>query len=271
MIFDTNAYLGHFAFRRLRHNTADALLRLMDEKGIDRAMVSSASAVTYRNAQSGNEELAEATQAHRDRLIPFAVINPFYAGWEDDLAICHERFGMKGLRLYPKWHNYGPADECCLDLVGRATERGMPISIPLRVEDYRQRSWVVDVPDVPVAEVVALVKARPESRFLLLNGAGYTRSPLGKPDGGLPENYWIEISRLSAVLGNEIGQLIANLGPDRVVFGSGMPFKYPDPALVKVEVLDASPQVKEQIRSTNAARLLEPATPARSASEAGEA
>ena len=37
MIIDTNAYLGFFAFRQIRHNTAPELLRLMDAKGIDRA------------------------------------------------------------------------------------------------------------------------------------------------------------------------------------------------------------------------------------------
>ncbi|HUT91699.1 MAG TPA: amidohydrolase family protein [Thermoguttaceae bacterium] len=270
MIVDTNAYLGHFAFRQLRHNTPDALLELMDAKGIDRAMVSSADAVTYRNTQPANEELAAATKPHRDRLIPFAVVNPFYAGWKDDLAICHDELGVQGLRLYPKWHNYALSDQCCLDLIRQATERGMPISIPIRVADYRQRSWLVDVPDVPLGEIIDLVKACPEARFLLLNGAGYTGSPLGKPDSGLPANYWIEISRLSAVLADEIGQLISRLGPERVVFGSGMPFKYPDPVLVKLEVLDAPPEVKEQIRGTNAAGLLQPLTPTRSASEGGE-
>ena len=40
MIVDTNVYLGSFAFRQLRHNTATELLRLMDDKGIDKAMVS---------------------------------------------------------------------------------------------------------------------------------------------------------------------------------------------------------------------------------------
>ena len=76
MIIDVNAYLGPFAFRRLRNNTAASLLKLMDAKAIDRAVVSSATAITYRNAQSGNEELAEQVKPYRDRLIPFAVINP---------------------------------------------------------------------------------------------------------------------------------------------------------------------------------------------------
>lgn len=252
MMIDVNAYLGHFAFRRLRHNTAASLLALMDSKKIDKAVVSSAGAITYRNPQAGNEELAEETKAHRDRLIPFAVINPFYAGWQDDLKICHEDFGMTGLRLYPKWHNYQLSSSSSRELVDAATERGMVISIPIRVEDNRQRSWLLNIPDIPPEEIVELVKDHPKARFILLNGLAYTGSPLGRKDNGLPPNYAIELSRLSALLANEIGQLIANLGAERVMFGTGMPFNYPDPALVKLEVLDASEADKENIRSQNA-------------------
>jgi predicted TIM-barrel fold metal-dependent hydrolase len=256
MIIDVNAYLGHFAFRRLRHNTAASLLALMDSKGIDKAVVSSASAITYRNAQAGNEEVDAETRGHRDRLIPFAVINPFYAGWQDDLKMCHEQLGMTGLRLYPKWHNYGFSDPCCRELVNAATERGMIISIPVRVEDNRERSWLLNIPDVPLEEIVELVKAHSKARFILLNGIGFTGCPLGRKNNSLPSNYAIELSRLSAVLANEIGQLVANLGAERVMFGTGMPFNYPDPALVKLEVLDAGEPDKERIRYQNAASWL---------------
>ena len=258
MLIDTNAYLGPYAFRRLRHNTPAELLKLMDAKGITRAAVSSAAAITYRNPQSGNEDLAEAVRPHRDRLIPLAVINPFYAGWKDDLRICHEEFGMKGLRLYPKWHHYELTDPCCLELVRLAAERKMVVSIPLRAEDSRQRSWLVDVPDLRPADLVPLVKACPKAQFLFVNGAGFAGTPLGQKDKELPANYVIEISRLTAVMANEIGQLVTRLGPDRVVFGTGMPFNSPDPSLVKLEVLDVPEEVKEQIRWKTAAKLFGP-------------
>jgi predicted TIM-barrel fold metal-dependent hydrolase len=253
MIIDINAYLGHFAFRPLRHNTATALLGLMDSKKIDKAVVSSASAITYRNTQAGNEEVAAEVRGHRDRLIPFAVINPFYAGWKDDLARCHETLGMRGLRLYPNWHRYSLSDRCCHDLVNAATERLMVISIPIRVEDVRQRSWLVDVPEVPLAELAALATAFPNARFVFLNGLGFVNSPLGQKGGALPANYLIEISRMDSVLANEIGQLIANLGAERVVFGTGMPFNDPDPALLKMEVLTATQAEKEKLLWRNAA------------------
>ncbi|MEK7405255.1 MAG: amidohydrolase family protein [Acidobacteriota bacterium] len=46
------------------------------------------------------------------------------------------------------------------------------------------------------------------------------------------------------------------LGTERIVFGTGTPFNYPDPAVLKLEVLEASEEVKEQIRRRNAAKLL---------------
>jgi uncharacterized protein len=256
MIIDVNAYLGHFAFRQLRHNTATSLLRLMDAKEIDKAVVSSASAITYRNSQAGNEEVAADVEGHRDRLIPFAVINPSYAGWRDDLKACHEAFGMRGLRLYPRWHNYSLSDRPCLDLIDAATELGWIVSIPIRVEDVRQRSWLVDVPEVPLAEIASLVASRPRVRFVLLNGLGYANSPLGRKGGDLPANYLIELSRMDSLLANEIGQLVANLGADRVVFGTGMPFNVPDSALLKMEVLTATEGDKGKIFGGNAARWL---------------
>jgi predicted TIM-barrel fold metal-dependent hydrolase len=254
-MIDVNAYLGHFAFRQLRHNTATGLLRLMDAKRIAKAVVSSASSITYRNAHSGNQELQAEIGSHRDRLVPAAVLNPAYAGWRDDLRECHEEFGVKGLRLYPRWHNYSLAGHPCRELVEAATERGLVISIPIRVEDRRQQSWLVDVPNVDYEEIAAVMKAVPQARFILMNGSGYAGTPLGRRDSGLPPNYAIDISFLSAVMGNELVRLLNSLGEDRLVFGTGMPFHYPDPALLRLEVLDASQPVKDKIRRQNAARL----------------
>src|SRR5687768_10221263 len=256
MTIDVNAYLGHFAFRQLRHNRAPGLLALMDRAGIDRACVSSASAITYRNPQAGNEELVAEIKSHGDRLMGFAVINPVYAAWRDDLKMCREKFGMRGVRLYPRWHNYRLMDPLCRDLVNEAAALGMAISIAERVEDRRQGTWLLDVPDVDKEEIAALIKAVPEARFILMNGSGYTASSLGRKNNGLPANYVIDIALLTAELANETARLIENLGADRVVFGTGIPFHYAGPALVKMEILDASDAVKEKIRWRTAAELL---------------
>ncbi len=256
MIVDLNAYLGHWPFRRLRHNDAEGLLALMDRAGIDMACVSSASAIFYRNSQAGNEELAEEVADHRDRLIPFAVINPTYAEWEHDLAVCAHDLGARGLRLYPNYHGYALGDACCDELISAATEREMVVSIPVRQIDQRQRHWLIEIPDVEPADLASLVERHPEARFVFLNGIGFANSRLGEPDNGLPPNYAMGISRLTALMGSELRRLLDALGPERVVLGTGMPFKYPEPALLKVEVLEAAEEEKQAILGTNALRLL---------------
>ncbi len=256
MTIDMNAYLGHWPFRRLRHNDADGLLALMDRAGIDKACVSSASAIFYKNSHAGNEELAEQIAGHEDRLIPFAVLNPAYVDWEHDLDVCVEEFGARGLRLYPHYHNYALTDPRCAELIEAAAARDVVISIAIRQIDQRQRHWLVEIPDIPLTDLEALVARHPEAQFVFINGLGFTNSRLGRPDNGLPDNYALGISRMRATVGDEIGALIENIGVDRLVLGTGIPFKYPEPALLKVEVLDASDEAKQAILGGNAERLL---------------
>ncbi len=253
-MIDANAYLGHFAFRQLRHNTGPGLTRLMDRFGIQRAVVSSAASITYRNPQPGNEELAAEVKADRGRLIPFAVLSPVYAGWRDDLKTCHEQFGMKGVRLYPGWHKYALTDPRCRELVNAAAERRMVVAIPVRVEDRRQQGWLIDIPDVELDDIAALIRACPNARFLVQNAAGVAGSALG--GAKLPANFAVDTARLTVEFGNDLARTIQVLGEDRVLFGTGMPFHYPGPALTRLEMLEAPGAVKEKLRSKNAERWL---------------
>lgn len=256
MIIDANAYLGDWPFRRLRHNTAPGLIALMARHKIDRAIVSSINAIFYKHCQAGNEDLAMATQEHRDRLIPFATLNPMYPGWPDDLNQCVEEFGMRGLRLFPHYHNYKLTDDESLRLIDAATKHQMPVSIPIRVVDRRQRHWLDNVKDLSHAEIEEIIKARPETTFILTNGIGWENSQLAKGEEFKSSKFFIEISRLTSVLQESIPKLIAALGADKLVFGAGMPFKYPMPALLKMDVLDAEDDVKERIYWCNIDRVL---------------
>jgi len=58
-------------------------------------------------------------------------------------------------------------------------------------------------------EIAGLLKACPKARLLLTNGIGFAKSALGSRKASLPSNHCIEISRLSAVLDNETGHLLA--------------------------------------------------------------
>jgi predicted TIM-barrel fold metal-dependent hydrolase len=262
-LIETNACLGHWAARRLRYNTPAGLLQLMDRAGIAQAWVSSASAIMYRNCHAGNEELHETLMGSGvrapdlpGRLVPFAVISPAYAGWERDLRWCVEVMGARGLRLYPAYHRYRLGDACCHELVRAAAELNLVVSVPQRVEDYRQRHWLIDAPDVDLNELAALARAHPGTRFLLSNAQGVTGSDFVARRADMPDNTWADICRPDVLYSKEAIALIEGLGRDRIVFGAGIPFTYPEPATVRMEVLQAQGYDVEAIGSGNAERLL---------------
>jgi predicted TIM-barrel fold metal-dependent hydrolase len=255
VIVDVNAYLGHWPFRPLHDNTVDGLIALMDRNGIDRAVVSSIHGIFYKNCHTANEELIAEIAPHRDRLIPFATLNPMYVDWEEDLKRCRD-LGMKGLRLFPVYHRYSLTGEESLSLIRKSTEWGWPIAVPMRVVDIRQRHWMDVVNQVSLSDFEAVVRKCPETTFLFLNGIGYEDSPFVKDEELKQARFLIEISRLTSELTESIPKLLDALGPSKLVFGSGMPFKIPKPALLKMEILEADREIKERIYGGNAAALL---------------
>jgi predicted TIM-barrel fold metal-dependent hydrolase len=251
LLIDVNTYIGHWAFRRLRHNTAEALVRRMDEHGIDRAVVSSAHGILYKNVHSANAELAEQIRPYRDRLVPFATLNPTYAGWQEDLRRCAEDLELRGIRLYPQYHGYGLTDAVGLELIDAVTELGWVVQVPMRVVDRRQRhAWDL-AQDLEPAEIEAVFSLRPQARWMVLNGLGLDGGRLGGA------RFLIEISRMTSVLQRNIPALIEAVGAQHLAFGTGMPFKVPEPALLKLQILDAPEETKERIAWRNAAQMLE--------------
>jgi uncharacterized protein len=256
MIFDCNAYLGHWFARQIRNNTAPELVALMDENNIDKACVGSLSAIMYRNGQPGNEKLAEEIADYRDRLVPFGVINPAYADWEYDLDWCRNEMGAKGIRIYPQYHNYTMADSCCDELCEACKERGLVVTLIQRQVDYRQSHWLVDAPDLKLDEIADLCAKHPETTFMLLNGSGLSGSRFVTEVDELPSNSYFGISRSRPFIGKDINKLIAGVGVERVLFGTGIPMKYPGPAFLNVQHADISEENKEKIRGENLAKLL---------------
>ena len=251
MLIDINTYIGHWPFRQLRHNTARGLVGQMDRREIDRAVVASVHGIFYKNAHTANEELARETRRYRDRLIPFATLNPTYPGWEEDLRRCAEDLDMCGIRLYPQYHGYRVTDAAALGLIDVATELGWAVQVPMRVVDRRQRHPWDLARDLSPAEIEEILSLRPRTKWMILNGTGLTGSHLP------PEAHvLLDISRMTSVLHRTIPALLETAGPERLAFGTGMPFKVPEPALLKLEILDAPDPVKEQIAGRNAADML---------------
>ncbi len=106
------------------YSNPDAFLRLMDEAGIDCAVIL-ADLNPMITGLADNAHVAEFC-SRSERLIPFASINPFIcprppARELEDLVKKH---GFRGLKLYPTYQYYYPNDAMLYPLYAKAQNWG---------------------------------------------------------------------------------------------------------------------------------------------------
>lgn len=276
MLLDINAYVGHWPFKKLRHNTCSHLLERMNRFGVDVSVVCNINGIFYKNTQSANEELYEeinSDKRFRGRFIPFAVINPIYAGWKDDFEVCVDQMGMKGLRLFPQYHDYEITDPSLIELVGMARDRGLPIALDIRMVDSRQKSWL-DLPhydfcatvksDIIFREwslknIIPVIKAVPDARYIIVNLAN-SISLTGEETDIITGTDLVFDTSGRAIRGeNDLALLLKRFGREKFAFGTHSPILDYLTGRLRIESMsndEADEGTKELIRSGNAKRIL---------------
>jgi len=259
MLVDINAYVGHWPFKQLRYNTCTELIERMDHFGVDISVVNNLNGIFYKNTQSANEELYNELQSdtrYVQRLIPFAVINPIYAGWRDDFGASIDTLGMKGIRLYPKYHDYALTDTACIDLVKLARDSNLPVAFSFRMVDSRQRSWLDIEEEWDLNDIVPIVREVPDARYIFLNLTNSTE--LDEEDEMLLRKADILIDTSGRSV-NDFIPLLDRFGVNKFAFGTHSPILDYLTGLLRIESLnedEASREVKDQLRSGNALEFL---------------
>lgn len=259
MLIDSNAYVGHWPFRQLKDNNCKGLLERMDKFGIDLSLVSNLNGVFYKNTQHANEELYEEIRSNKKyekRFLPFAVINPIYNGWKDDLEICTKKLGMKGIRLHPVYHGYDLDNPACVELVKMARDRGLVVALSLRIVDARPSSWLDVEKEWVLKDVTPIMKAVPDAKYLILNVCNSTA--LGAEDLSLFKKADVIMDTSGRNI-SDLGKLISTFGKEKFAFGTHAPVLDYRTGLLRVEALrdkEADEKTKELLRSGNIKRLL---------------
>ena len=276
MLLDINAYVGHWPFKQLQYNTCSKLLDRMNRYGVDVSVISNLNGIFYKNTQSANEELNDeinSDRRFRDRFIPFAIINPIYAGWRDDFKTCTEKMGMKGLRLFPQYHDYEITDPSLIELVKMSRDRGLPVAFDIRMVDSRQRSWM-DIPkfnpatdykvDVITKEwslknIVPIVKEVPDARYIIVNLANSIDLNVEEMELIKKADILFDTSGRAIRGDNTLSELLKKYGTDRFAYGSHSPILDYLSGRLRIESLseaEADAVTKELLRSGNAKRIL---------------
>lgn len=239
-IVDSNVHLFDWPFRRLKYGRTDALIAKLRKHRITTAWAGSFEAVLEKQLDLVNRRLAGECKAHGDgMLVAIGSVNPAWPGWEADLAECHERHRMPGVRLYPMYHGYGLDHPEFARLVAEAERRKMLVQIVLRLEDDRVHHPAVTVEAVDVSPLVGLLKNLPEAKVQLINSAGPL---LGKNVAALVKETTVTFD-IAATEGNGgVGRLIEGtnysyrgaIPVERLLFGSHAPYFPCESAVMKL-------------------------------------
>jgi uncharacterized protein len=259
MLLDINASVGHWPFQHHNYNSCGSLIQRMNRYGVDVSVISNLNGIFYKNTQSANEELFSEINSEKHfhgRFIPFAVINPIYAGWKNDLETCVSGFGMKGIRLYPLYHDYDLTDPACIDLVKTARDKQLVVAIPLRMVDSRPRSWMDIQKEWALKDIISIVNAVPDAKYMILNIANGTT--LDDDETVLIKNADILLDTSGRSISN-LGELLKKIGSDKFAFGTHSPLLDYLTGRLRIESLkesEADEKTKELLRSGNARRIL---------------
>jgi len=252
-IFDINTSIGHWPFRKLEIDNLAKLKKQLESSGLAGAAVSNINGIFYKNCHDANIELASWIGKKNDFFVGMATINPAYAQWEKDLRQCVKEFGFRALRLLPVYHGYELRAKEADAILDVAAELNIPVFIPQRIVDARQRHWMDVEKVVGFEDVYELACKHPSVRIIFAECAISAEAFKDKKNC---KNIYVEISRLRSCYGQQISKLALAIGHDKLLFGSGCPFKEISPALLKLEHADLKKNEKDSIAYGNAAKLL---------------
>ncbi len=254
MIIDACAFVGRHPFVRSHNHTVPDLLRLMDKFGIDQAAVSPLAGAFYQNAQEANEDIYANIHTNSHRLMLVAAINPAYPGWDRDLRRSREALHAVGIRLFPGYHGYKLGAPEVSALAETAGKMQLPVFISLRLWDERQHPPMCMVPAVPWKSAAELAASHPDTKFVLSMGRfGEVAEALKQT--AETRNLFADIAGIQGPT-DCMRKLVAEVGSDRLLFGTELLLQYALPARYKIDYGNLSDDDRQRIHASNLMAIL---------------
>ncbi len=217
-----------------------ALRRELQASGIAGALVHHGLARDYDPA-IGNEALLQEIGA-ASTLLPCVTLLPHHTG-EVPPPRAHVpqllAQGACAVRLYPKSHTFSLAPWCAGDLLETLAEHRVPLSIELAETSWETLHEVCSAhPALPV--IVTRVSYRQE-RYLY---ALWERH----------DNLYVDISHFQGH--RAIEEAVERFGPERLLFGTGLPFYAPGGPVLLVMRAEIDEPARRAIAGGNLLRLI---------------
>jgi uncharacterized protein len=255
-VIDVNCFVGNWPFRRIPYRTVADINGLMARMNVRSALVTPLAGLFYKDCLSAVREMLDELQACASvNMHPVAVVNPAFPGWQDDLATMLDDWGCVAIRLFPNYHGYQLTDSAAEALLDTAQKRQTPVIISVRIEDERLQHWLCRVPPVSHLDLQWVLRAFPKLRLALYDVNPNEVQHLGDD---IRNHLWASIDTSGRLPQFYMEDMIQQLGSEHIMYGSGMPLKYPECTMQQVMRAAVSEQDKNKILSANAVRLFDP-------------
>jgi len=244
MIIDFHCHIGQSKIFSKGSGTAKDLVKLMDKRKIDKAvLIPTASPRKPRYY----EDALEAYREFPDRFYPFFLANPREENVCEILEMVVEKYGFKGLKMHPSFLGVAADDrEWVYPIAEKAKELKICMMIHSDPSIYAT-PWqigllAIDFPEVPI------VMAHMGFVDVIYNDAAINMAKRAP-------NLYLETCGVSAE--GKVALAVREIGAHRVLYGSDMPFHDPAFDMARIEYADISAEDKKLLMGENAKRLLD--------------
>lgn len=243
---DVNCLLGHWPFRKIYKNSFDDLRKVHDDNGISYGYVSSLNSIFYNDPFQGDEELHETLKGSDYKHI--LTINPTLPYFMDDIKRGIELFDIKGVRIYPTYHNYTLDNKNLKKLCNALKEFNLPLFLTVRMEDERM-NYLLQPPILSMNDVSNFLKTNEDNSILLLN-IRYGEILNLKDIINARNNIFFDTSGLKDLL-FVVEKLLESFSADKIIYGSLHPLYCLKSSLLLVEKAEIDESAKNRILSAN--------------------
>jgi uncharacterized protein len=246
LVIDCHAHMGNWrAFYLPEAGTVEAMLRSMDRLGID-TVVSSAHLSIGCSHYEGNCEVIAANQAHPDRILPYVTHNP-HCPWEPTLAqaeALRAQGRLYGFKQHTDVHGAAATHPGYVPLYEYANAYGLPVLNHLWNGSLGGES-----------ALLGLSRRYPSMSLIVAHSHGDWPGTRNFVESALRrDNIYLDMAG-SVVVPGMLKWMVEKLGPERVLFGTDIPFFDPRVRLGYVLTAEISDEAKRLILGVNAKRL----------------
>jgi uncharacterized protein len=243
-IFDCDVAYGRGTMPLPRElETLAALIAELDHNGIDEALVWHVDA-RERGFEGGNRRLLEIQAEPRlHESLTFAPTCCREMAPTVEFLQNLQTEKVRAVRAFPATHKFLFDPICCGDLLELLSANFVPLIVPL---GEFQEGW---------QGVYTLMRDFPRLTLILTQSGCWGEDRLFRPLMKNFPNFYLSTSRLETA--GQLKGIVDSVGPDHLVFGSGLPYNYPGAYIMSITRAEISDEARAAIFAGNLERILE--------------